>query len=172
VSPGALAPGLTIHRFRVTITNVPLTGVIKRLRGVDYSASLTCFVTFAVMDRVRVFSSPIIAELAKNVVVEYRHAGWYRLFCYCIMPDHIHLLLRTNGRALSRIVGTLKNRIRYPAKGLGCRFAWQSGFHDRIRRAGETVDEYAEYILANPVRAGMVRVYTEYPYCGIVDYWK
>jgi putative transposase len=151
---------------------MPLTGVIKRLKGVDYSASLTCFVTFAVRNRVKAFSSPLIADLAKRVIIEYRHAGWYRLFCYCIMPDHVHLLLRTNEHHLSRIVGTLKNKIRHPAKRLGGIFEWQSGFHDRIRRSGETVDEYAEYILANPVRAGLVREYTDYPYCGIFDHWK
>jgi putative transposase len=153
---------------------MPTFGVIRRLPTVDYTEDFTFFVTFCVRDRVKAFSDLRVASLARDVLFEYRQAKWFRLWCYCIMPDHIHLMIRLLGgsRSLPRVVATLKNRIAYLARSLGVRIAWQRGFHDRVKRSFESIDEYATYILANPVRAGLVRERTEYPFCGIVDAWN
>jgi putative transposase len=153
---------------------MPTHGVIHRLRTVDYAQEYTFLVTFCVRDRVKSFADHRVATLARDVLLEYREAQWYRLWCYCIMPDHVHLMIRLLGRtrSLSRVVASIKNKITYRVRSLGVRIAWQHGFHDRVKRSFESLDEYATYILANPVRAGLVRECVEYPYCGIVDVWK
>jgi putative transposase len=153
---------------------MPTFGVIRRLGTVNYANEFAFFVTFCVRNRVKAFSDSRIASLARDVLFEYREAKWYRLWCYCIMPDHVHLMIRLLGRSrsLSRVVATLKNKITYRARCTGVRIAWQHGFHDRVKRSFEHIDEYATYILANPVRAGLVKECIEYPFCGIVDIWK
>ena len=43
---------------------------------------------------------------------------------------------------------------------------WQDGFYDRILRRDEDSLDVAAYIVANPVRAGLVHRVTDYPYSG------
>jgi len=148
------------------------SGTIKRLEGFDYRAERTYFLTFCVAQRKPVFSDPAVCETAKQIMHEYRSRGWYWLNCYCITPDHVHLLIktRTRQRSLSTIVAKLKRRIR---EGSSFPYAWhwQPGFHDRVVREYESVRDYARYILANPIRAGLATDVGSYPYSGIVDPW-
>jgi putative transposase len=153
---------------------MPKSGTIPRLAGVDYAGAAIFFVTFCVKERAPVFADPEIASIARQVILDYRQAGWYWLQCYCVMPDHIHILLklRSYDRLLSRVVATLKNRIGYLARKRGVLVDWQWGFHDRVKRSCENVEEYIQYILANPVRAGLVRLCADYPFCGTLDPWR
>ncbi|MFC5526621.1 transposase [Rhodanobacter ginsengisoli] len=41
---------------------------------------------------------------------------------------------------------------------------WEKGFHDHALRRDESVEKAARYIIANPVRAGLVRDPMDYPY--------
>ncbi len=152
---------------------MPVPGIIPRLAGADYSGQRTFFVTLCVKDRKEVFRDPRLAELAKAEVIDRRDAGWYWLLCYCVMPDHVHLLLRLRGpgTSLSRIMTAPKNSIYYRARRAGAVINWQLGYHDRVLRHYESVRLYARYVLANPVRAGIVRQHTDYPFCGIIDRW-
>jgi hypothetical protein len=40
---------------------------------------------------------------------------------------------------------------------------WQKGFHDRAIRREEDLRAVARYIIANPLRAGLVRRVHDYP---------
>lgn len=46
------------------------------------------------------------------------------------------------------------------------RTLWQKSYHDHIFRSEESVRRAAQYIAANPVRAGIVANQAEYPYTG------
>jgi hypothetical protein len=41
---------------------------------------------------------------------------------------------------------------------------WQKGFYDRALRSDEDVAAVARYIVANPLRAGLVDSVREYPF--------
>jgi hypothetical protein len=41
---------------------------------------------------------------------------------------------------------------------------WQAGFHDRAMRKEENLQAFARYIVANPVRAGLVNRVGDYPH--------
>jgi REP element-mobilizing transposase RayT len=41
---------------------------------------------------------------------------------------------------------------------------WQRGFHDHALRGDEDVRAIARYIVANPLRAGLVRAIGDYPW--------
>ncbi|MBR2975052.1 MAG: transposase [Clostridia bacterium] len=75
---------------------------------------------------------------------------------YVIMPDHIHLLLRTgtdkNGRplvapTLSRIVKQFKGSV---TKRVGVSI-WQKLFFDHVVRNEQDYLEHVKYILENPI---------------------
>lgn len=41
---------------------------------------------------------------------------------------------------------------------------WQAGFHDHALRGGEDIRAVARYVIANPLRAGLVGRVGEYPH--------
>ena len=96
-----------------------------------------------------------------------RAAGLYWLYAYCVMPDHIHLYARTRGtRHLSRIIAGLKIDI---SRTVGGGFEWQRGYFERIIRGDIAPGKVVEYILLNPVRAGLVKRAEDYVFTAVVD---
>jgi putative transposase len=138
----------------------------------DYTSNATViFVTFCIWNRQRVFERTPNAEVMRETLLGYRERGWYWLLSFCIMPDHVHVLLklRTAGRRLSTVVATLKNESAKRLRRLGCGLRWQYGYYDRFLRPGESETEFARYIVQNPVRAGLVKADEAYAFAAIVD---
>ncbi len=140
-----------------------------RLPGFDYKAERTYFVTFCTRHQVKTFADPMAAQEACRVILRHRAAGKYFLYAYCVMPDHIHLLLKTRRSAgsLSTIVATIKASIRH---NLGSHtLLWADGFYERVKRHHEDTACNVAYILENPIRAGLVQHPEEYTYVGQPD---
>jgi REP element-mobilizing transposase RayT len=94
------------------------------------------------------------------------------VYAYCLMPDHVHLLLGvSHGESLPRVVGRWKSlcaRSRRAREGSG--FFWQRSFYDRALRDEENVVSTAIYVLGNAVRAGLVADFHDYPLCGSMEF--
>jgi REP element-mobilizing transposase RayT len=94
------------------------------------------------------------------------------VYAYCLMPDHVHLLLRISaGTSLEDIIGSWKSLCfrTWRARG-GRRSFWQRGYYERALRRGDDLRNAALYILDNPVRAGMVTDHRLYPLCGSMEW--
>jgi len=77
-----------------------------------------------------------------------------------LMPDHVHMLLSVAGPIeLARCVTGWK---RYTACRLGVR--WQRDFFEHRLRRDESLEQKADYILHNPVRAGLTSEPDGWPY--------
>jgi len=91
---------------------------------------------------------------------------------YCLMPEHVHLLLVPSAQmGLVDFVARWKGS----ATRLGWRHGlagrwWQARFYDHVLRNDESVRACAQYILNNPVRAGMVMAWNDYPLCGSFEF--
>ena len=85
---------------------------------------------------------------------------------FVVMPDHLHWLVQLIGnRSLSDSVCVVKSgsaRI-INAAGSSRGTVWQRGFHDRAIRKDDDLVAIARYIVANPLRAGIVRSVADYP---------
>ncbi|MGB2247280.1 MAG: REP-associated tyrosine transposase [Alcanivorax sediminis] len=81
--------------------------------------------------------------------------------CFVVMPDHLHWLFELGDKHdLSGVVRMAKNN---SARALGGSI-WQQGFHDRaIRREADALPA-ARYIVANPLRSGLVKKVGDYPF--------
>lgn len=90
------------------------------------------------------------------------------LIVWCFMPDHLHLLAGgASERAdCRRFVKDFKQRAAFAFKWRTRQRLWQPSFHDRVLRDDEATEEVARYILANPVRAGLVTDPLSYPFSG------
>lgn len=90
---------------------------------------------------------------------------------FVVMPDHCHWLLRLGDiKPLGVVVNNVKSRSARQinrCSGTTGR-VWQRGFYDRGIRSDEDIVTIARYIVANPLRAGLVRSLRDYPYWDAV----
>ena len=82
-------------------------------------------------------------------------------YLFLLMPDHLHALLSfpPSGKPLRLVVSKWKE---WTAKQLG--LEWQDDFFEHRLRREESRREKADYILANPVRAGLISRPEDWPF--------
>jgi putative transposase len=128
--------------------------------------------------------------LAKDVVDSLlwtaKKYEWY-LFCYCLMPDHLHFVCRLSKEESEFINGGARGEIRPGVLEHLARFKsftthqgwkhgikgelWQTSSYDRVLDLKRPFEEIVEYTLLNPVRRGLFARWEEWPYSRVVDRW-
>ena len=97
--------------------------------------------------------------------------GDARMLAWVLMPDHAHWLLQLGELdSLVDVVARLKSAsARGANRVLGGKGAlWSRAFHDRAVRREEDLASIARYIIANPVRAGLVARVADYPFWNAI----
>ena len=101
-----------------------------------------------------------------------RH-GWV-IGRYVIMPDHAHFFCaeQISGKSLAAFVGAWKEwTSKRLARELGLTSPiWQAEFFDHVLRSDESFAEKWDYVRQNPVRAGLVNHWADWPYQGSIHY--
>jgi len=125
-------------------------------------------VTIGLRDRRRAFAAVRIAAAAVEVLRRHAARTGVPVYAYCLMPDHVHLVLGPSKDCdIVEFVGQLKNLVQRAAWKLGMEGKlWHSGFYDHFLRAEERIERVVEYVLDNPVRAGIVEARRHYPFSG------
>ena len=127
-------------------------------------------VTFVTRDRRPLFSDPVIAHDMARAITDKRL--WYRsrLLAWVLMPDHWHGLIELGAmETLPVCVQRLKaNTSRSFRVGRQHDGVWAPGFHDRAMRSSDDLRAAARYVIANPLRAGLVDEIGKYPYWDAV----
>jgi len=139
-----------------------------RLERLDYSESHVYHITWRVHGKSR---SPLSKYLRAEIVRtlnDRASALEIRVLTYCVMPDHVHVLVIPDGSAsvikyVQQVKG-LTTRANWAKGGKGK--LWQRGFYDHVLRRDEDVLTTSRYIVGNPVRSGLVSDPSEYPYSG------
>jgi putative transposase len=88
---------------------------------------------------------------------------------YILMPDHVHLFIKLPPPAenLSSWIKSVKNYLSKTMKQSGhVAPHWQKGFFDHVLRSGESYSDKWLYMVENPVRAGLVTNWKDWPYQG------
>ena len=121
-------------------------------------------VTFATQGRKRLFENPQHAALFSKACMDRRLWQDAELLAWVLMPNHWHGLVQLGDNGvLSRVVQRLKANT---SKAVAIRGApvWQPGFHDRAIAGERTMHAAADYLLANPLRAGLVESIENWPW--------
>jgi len=84
---------------------------------------------------------------------------------WVVMPDHFHWLVELRNATLPALMLATKSR---SARAINAHLGrtgrlWQKGFHDRAIRREDDLLAVARYVIANPIRAGLVRRVHDYP---------
>lgn len=112
-----------------------------------------------------------IARLVADAL-HHRHPAVYWLDAFCVMPNHVHAVLAPaedeDGRPLS-LPAILHSLKRYTAaeanRLLGQQGAfWQHESYDHVIRDPDEWGRVIGYVLHNPVKAGLVADWEEWPW--------
>lgn len=135
----------------------------RRRAGHDYARpGVLYFVTFCTRLRRPLlggaFDTGIQLSAAGRLVAE--ELGMLSRLCDCavdrsvVMPDHVHLIVRTGSKPLGDVVRTLKSRSsrRVHVELGGAGPLWHRDYHDRVVRDGDELERIRRYVDENPKR--------------------
>jgi len=128
------------------------------------------FITSVTDQRIPWFQEPEFAQVICRDIERPVCLADATVLCWVVMPDHIHLLLQLREVSLTRVISRLKSQTAIKLNreiGRSGRF-WSPGFHDHALRHEENIKGIARYIVANPLRAGLVSSVGDYPYWNSV----
>lgn len=94
-----------------------------------------------------------------------------RMLAWVLMPDHVHWLLQLGETDnLGDIVGRLKSASsRHANQSLNRTGSlWSKAFHDHALREEQDLQAVARYIVANPLRAGLVKRIGDYSFWNAI----
>lgn len=127
----------------------------------------TFFVTSVVNGRYPLFRNEERARLILDVMQNKRSEGRFLLHEFVVMPDHFHLIVTpaenvSLEKALQYIKGGFSFRVK---KELAFNsLVWEESFTNHRIRDAEDYQQHREYIHHNPVKAGLVKTPSAYPY--------
>ncbi|MCA1798837.1 MAG: transposase [Xanthomonadaceae bacterium] len=129
--------------------------------------SAVYLITSVTSKRRPIFTNIAAADCVTGALRHYHDRGNVHSFAWVVMPDHIHWLLQLRVGTLEWLLRAFKTWT--SAQVRRClstppRRIWQPGFHDRLVRPHEKLEPYIGYVVANPVRRGLVREIRDYPY--------
>jgi putative transposase len=133
-----------------------------------YKGLVSVAYTACTRNRAYVFANVLHVERAAQVLVKEATRWRCDLVIYLFMPDHVHLVLQGAGEDSDtyRAMRSFIQRTGYLFSKAGLGIVWQKDFYDHILRTEVDLSNQVRYILRNPVRAGLVSRWQEYPYKG------
>jgi putative transposase len=146
--------------------------------GREFSADLYSGKAFVCMDRLldRERAGPTYLRMPAiaNAVIACIRKGMphdYLLHAWVVMPNHLHLLLTPHiePAVMLRKLKGASAREANKLLGLTGQPFWQDESYDRLVRSQQEFERIEEYILQNPVRAGLARSAEEYPWSSICE---
>jgi len=114
-----------------------------------------------------VFKEPTDYQKYLLLITRYKKKYKFKLFCFCLMPNHVHLIMEVdNPEHLNKIMRglnlsyTLYFNLKYKKVG----HLWQDRFKSKIIEKDAYLIECIRYIESNPVRASLVSSIHQYPW--------
>ena len=127
-----------------------------------WDKSVVYFVTFCVMDRRKVLANRTTFEAIKNAI---RELTRWQTVAGVVMPDHVHFIVSPVEERDLWIGDFATGFKRVLRKQLGAQmWEWQRGCFDRLLRSDESLGSKWIYVEDNPVRAGLVKRFEDWPY--------
>ena len=122
-------------------------------------------------DRRILFSDATDCNRFLDTISKVKQASDFSLYAYCLMGNHVHLLLKENLEPIEQIMKRIEvSYVHY--------YNWKYQLHghlfqDRFRSEAVECDAYfldvLRYICQNPVKAGLCRDFMQYRWVGCVS---
>lgn len=147
---------------------MPVSRKSNRLSPETYVGKQVYFLTINPAERSAVFVDKTLVDDHLSVLRQAADIYGFDVLAFCFMPDHLHLLAAGKSEAADLIafVKKYKQTTGFAYKRQTGRTLWQKSFYDHVLRKEETIADCVKYILANPVRKGLVGNLRDYSYSG------
>lgn len=128
--------------------------------------------TWVTEDREPYFSNDLASLVCIWALEKERRAFNGRVWGYCLMPDHIHMLIAPTVWKTGDVVKWLKlaSAFHLKAAGLCKKTPWARGYWDRAMRSADDVITTLNYIHDNPVKSGACDGYESWIRSSWQDY--
>ena len=95
-----------------------------------------------------------------------------KVYAYCLMNNHVHLVIDTNGSDISQLMKSLNVSyvMYFNRKYERCGHLFQDRFKSEIIDNDQYLLEVSRYIHLNPVRAKIVKNAADYPWSSYLSY--
>lgn len=151
------------------------------------------FVTSTVVGSIDIFKIDLLCKIMIEKLRFYQNRGDFTIIAYVVMPDHFHLVIKTNNdKSISDCIGNLK---RITSRETTAKLKdleeakilseldqmaalepthdsriWKHRFDSLVIVNEETLRQKIEYIHNNPVKAGLVSEPDEWVYSSARNY--
>jgi len=112
-----------------------------------------------------VFIEPQDYEKYLFLLTKYKKRYKFKLYCFCLMPNHVHLIIEVQDPLrLNKIMRSLNlsYTLYYNSKYKKVGHLWQDRFKSKLIEKDAYLLECINYIEANPLRASLVSDITRY----------
>lgn len=116
-------------------------------------------ITTATKNRTPIFSELASARILIKTIQKADELNYTNTLALVVMPDHLHWLVQLNETA--SLPNVIKGMKAQSAKAIG-QPIWQAGYYDHAIRKDEDIQAIARYMIANPIRAGLVERVGDY----------
>ena len=134
------------------------------LKGICSESNRAYFITVVTYQRKPIFNDLYCARELVQCFKSAHDSGDVISLSWVIMPDHFHWLVQLVDKSLPSLLNQLKGvssrKINNRLKLKGA--LWQKSYYDRAIRDSQDVKGVARYIVANPLRSGLVQSIGDY----------
>jgi len=145
------------------------------------------YVTSVAKDRLPVFRTPALKNIACAALEEARRSAGFLLLAYVLMTDHLHAIIGSelkpskvlqyvNGIVAHRVIGFLKTngyelslkKLRHAKKDREYHYSlWDHHPQAKVLTSEDVVLQKVNYVHQNPVRAGLVKRAEDYQWSSV-----
>jgi putative transposase len=126
------------------------------------------------INRQAIFEDDEDIQRLLETIVRFKEISKYELYAYCIMSNHVHLLIKETEESVSNTIKRISGSyvFWYNKKYERCGHLFQ----DRFKSEAVDNDEYfltvLRYIHQNPIKAGLVKDNSDYKWSSYNEYIK
>ena len=115
----------------------------------------------------RHLAEPAVAQTVVDSIRHRQQANTWDMHEFVVMPNHVHMLFNIVNGSLKPAMTSFKRWTARQANALlnpNQRHFWQEDWFDHWVRSHEEYLGLVDYIRLNPVKAGLVKKYQDWPY--------
>jgi len=135
-----------------------------------------CFITIVTNHRTPIFANERNVKILFQTLREVQCIKKCDIFSFVILPDHLHLILRSFEHSTSEIIHSFKRNFTLNWKNQNIQSItfhpnklWQKTFWEHIIYQDRDFINHLTYIYHNPVKHGYVESPDDWPYSSFIE---
>ena len=111
-------------------------------------------------------------EVFLEILRDYKPVCGYQLFAYCLMGNHVHLLIKEGTESLEQTFKRIGARVVYwyNTKYQRVGHLFQDRFKSEVVETTRYLYTVIRYVHQNPIKAGLCKRLEDYPYSSFAEY--